>query len=465
MALDITEGGVRWLAVPVGPARGTALTRILSLKGSPGWLVAPPSIKEWRFTGVTERADGALLYGPWHSGRTLASVLDLPADEVLTFLARLTEALALLEERLVPLFPLQTDAVIFCDDGSILFLPAEVTRELRELRPFEMNRETFESLRNPDLRGEDAVSFSLGVLLYRRLTGAFPFTGPSPEELHEQMRKLEILGPADVMPGIPEDVSETIMAALGRSRRRAPSLEDWLSSLRSWHRAGALRSLARIGAPSRAAESRRRESERRFRRRVFWEKNWRTALIITVAVAVAGAGLASVLKGVLAPRVTRGYSPEKVVRTFYQSMNTLDTVTMQACVVGGAGKEEINEVTNLYVISRVSMGYEGRSNIIAADDWDRAGRPAVPAPRTIYGVTGLSIVQEKPAPTPVFRVSYEKWNPVPASDETGSKQPPTPRYEGHSIVDRVSLKKDRGDWVIDKIDRLHVAPVSNTGQR
>ena len=48
------------------------------------------------------------------------------------------------------------------------------------------------------------------------------------------------------------------------------------------------------------------------------------------------------VKNVLAPRVTRGYAPDKVVQTFYTSMNTLDHSTMQACVVGGAGGGEIN---------------------------------------------------------------------------------------------------------------------------
>jgi hypothetical protein len=462
MAIDIVEEGVRYLAVPVGtPARGTALTRILALKGSPGWLVAPPSLKEWRFVGITERDGSAVLYGPWLPGRPLASVLGLPLVETLPFLIRLSRALQLLSERHVALFHIQTDTVRFCDDGSVLFLPSEVMRELRELQPFALNRDTFEPIHNPDLRGEDMVSFALGALLYRGLTGAFPFGGESPEEMHEQMRKLEILSPAQAVPVVPDVVSQTIMAALGRSRQRFPTLEEWAESLGHWQREGILRGLRapQGGAVGVKAETLRRSSERRFHRRVFWEKNWRTALIIGAAVALVAAGAGSVLKGVLAPRVTRGYAPTKVVETFYSSMNSLDTMTMQACVVGRAGKAEINEVTNLYVISRVSMGYEGRSNIVAANEWDKAGRPPIPAPRTLYGVTGLSIIQEKPEPAPVFLVSYEKWNPVPSGEQAGSNQPAGPRYEGHAVQDRVFLKKDRGDWVIFRIDRLRWAPL------
>jgi hypothetical protein len=449
MALDIHVGEVKYLAVPIGsPARGNALSRILGLKGSPGWIAKPPLLKEWRFTGVTEHEGGTVLYGPWMPARTLADVMELPPPEALPFLIRLAEALQLLKERTITLFPLQTDAVLFCDDGSVLLLPAEVMRELRELRPFSMNCDTFESINNPDTRGEDMLSFALGALLYRAATGAFPFRGGSAEDIHEQMRKLEILSPDG-------EPSSIIMAALGRSRRARPDLDEWVESLRAWGRDGALQRTRGGGAASASPAA-----QKRFHRRVFWEKNWRTAVIIAAAVVVVGAGAGSILKNVLAPRVTRGYSPQKVVQAFYQSMNTLDQITMGACVVDGAGKAQINEVTNLYVISRVSTGYEGRSNIVAADEWDKAGRPPLPFPQTLFGVTGLVITQEKPEPTPVFLVTYDKWTPVPASDTaTPNQQPSGPRYEGHAVQDRVFLKKDRGDWVIYRMDRLRSDPL------
>ena len=106
MALDIIVSGVEYLGVPVrSPARGTALTRILALKGSPGWHAAPPSIREWRFAGIAERAGGTVLYGPWVPSRSLASVLELRPVRLLLSSPGLPEALALLKERSIPLFP------------------------------------------------------------------------------------------------------------------------------------------------------------------------------------------------------------------------------------------------------------------------------------------------------------------------------------------------------------------------
>ncbi len=170
-----------------------------------------------------------------------------------------------------------------------------------------------------------------------------------------------------------------------------------------------------------------------------------------VAILLGALG-GTILKNVLAPRVTRGFSARKVVETFYTSMNTLDHTTMQACVVGPAGRGEIDEVTTLYVTSRVTQGYEGRSSIVSAADWDTAGRPPLAPPTSLYGVTGLSVVQEQGGPAPVFVAAYDKWNPAPPPDtSSGSSSDYVPKSEGHSIKDRVWLKLDRGDWVISRI--------------
>jgi hypothetical protein len=134
-------------------------------------------------------------------------------------------------------------------------------------------------------------------------------------------------------------------------------------------------------------------------------------------------------------------------------MNNLDETTMQACVVGRAGRGEIDEATALYVTSRVAQGYEGHSNVISAAEWDKAGRPPLAPLRTMYGVTGLTITAEQGEPSPVFLVKYDKWNPAPPAEATAGADV-VPRSEGHSVTDRVWMKTDRGDWVISRIDRL-----------
>jgi hypothetical protein len=478
MVQEFMDQGVKYLAVRVGDtARGRALTRILALKAAQGWIVKGSEVRDWRFAGLAEKEGAPLLYGPHLSGTPLQAILDLPLRAALPYLSRLVRALSLLAERGMPRFALQTDAVIFEEsdgvraDGvhadavhadGVLFLPPEIMREIRDLTSFALSRDTFESLNHPDLKGEALSSFSIAVLVYRISTGRFPFTGPDPEEIHEQERKLEVDAPAGIVPGLDPELSALVMAGLGRSGRAAVPLAEWSQMLDAWQK----RELIRVLRPEerekalRESDTRQQASGKSFRRRMFWEKNWKIIAVIAVAVAIAAAGAGSILKGMLAPRITRGYPPMKVVQTFYTSMSLLDHQTMQSCVIGRAGQGEINEVTVLYVTSRVTQGYEGKSSILSADDWDRKGRPKLEGRSSLYGVTGLTVVQEQGEPLPIFRARYDKWNPAsPPDTGNASGSNALPQSEGHRNVDRVWLKQDKGDWVIYRIDRLTEDPL------
>jgi hypothetical protein len=175
-------------------------------------------------------------------------------------------------------------------------------------------------------------------------------------------------------------------------------------------------------------------------------------------LVVLGSVAASILSNVLAPRVTRGYGPQKVVETFYGSMNTLDHMTMEDCVVDKAGQGEVNESMNLFVMSRMTVGYEGKSYIVNAAEWDKEKRPQLSADKTLYGAIVREVREEAGAPKPVYLVSYQKWAPQP--EEGGNDEQSTGSY-GYDRIDRVRLRMDKGDWVIYRIDRVASTPAGS----
>lgn len=454
MVLHIVEHGAAKLAVPLGAAgRGHAVARLSGLRASPGWHVDGGAVREWRFEGIASRADGASLYGPDVGGVTLEEALARPLPEAVPFLARLADALGTLAERAVPPFPLQSDAVILDDRGGVLFLPPEAMREIRGVRPFAENRDAYEALNHPDLRDEALASFSLGVCLYRAAVGAFPFTGRDEEELHERARKLALEPPDRLVPDLRPDAASLVMAALGRVRGRGARIEDWRAGFAAWTREGITRRVdpAERERLAREATARSAGAAKRFAVRTFWEKNWKIAAISAAGAGLAVAVIVSILSGVFAPRATRGYPPRRVVETFYGAINSMDHSLMEDCVVDRAGQGEVNEAMNLYVLSRVQMGYEGKANTVPADQWDAAGRPVLPAGTAVYGVTGLAVVEQAGEPAPVYLASYEKWSPASANDAPIGDT--TIATEHRRIVDRVSLRRDKGDWVIFRIDR------------
>jgi hypothetical protein len=164
-------------------------------------------------------------------------------------------------------------------------------------------------------------------------------------------------------------------------------------------------------------------------------------LIVAALAAAVGVFSGTVLRNLLKPRSTRGLSPQQVVETFYRSVNSLDHERMQDCVTGRAGKQLIDQVINVYVISRVNQGYEGRSLIRSAEEWDRAGRPAVRPPESVFGITDLVVQPLPDGAEPSFRVRYRFWTPDP-DQGTVSRE----------VQERVFLRRQGGAWVIFRIE-------------
>ena len=187
-----------------------------------------------------------------------------------------------------------------------------------------------------------------------------------------------------------------------------------------------------------------------FRRRVFLQRNLRTIVVVAVVAAAIGGILGSIIANQFKPRSTRGFSPRQVVETFYTSMGQLDHTTMEDAVIDDAGKGLINEAVNLFVISRVTQGYEGRSNIVSATEWVAAGKPDLPAGVGVYGASDLEIVAEQGAPQPVFRVSYLMWRPG-GEDGAGARGS---LQRGQPTSQRVFLRQDKDDWVIFQFQEI-----------
>jgi hypothetical protein len=465
MITQITEAGEKRLAISLGrSASGRSLSKVSALRGSPGWLVTEDVIKEWKFDGFLSRDGELYLSGLFEPGKGLDAVFPLGLKEGLPYAARLAAALALLSERMVPLFPLQSDSVYFCDDGSVLFFPPDVVRELRGLRTAEDNLDTFELINHPELRGEALASFSIAAVLYRISTGRFPFGGGTVEAMHEEARKLAILPPDKIVPGLSAEFSALVMSGLGKGAGGPVGLAAWKKKTGEWLSEELFKepSAEEKVRMLQQAAAEKGKSDRRFGRIVFWERNGLRVGVAAVFVVLLGFFIGTVVKNMLAPRVTHGLAPAAVVRTFYLAMNSFDHSTMSSCVTGRTGEEEITEATNIFVFSRVSLGYEGKSNVYGAADWDKAGRPELQPMVGVYGVTDLTVTQEQGEPNPVFTARYVKWTPIsqPISSDPKAPFPPGPYFEGKNVTDKIYMKLDREDWVMEKIERLLVEPLT-----
>jgi len=131
---------------------------------------------------------------------------------------------------------------------------------------------------------------------------------------------------------------------------------------------------------------------------------------------------------------------------------------MDACVINGAGKDDINTVINLFVINKTRQVYEHKITpfIISAREWQQGGN--LDAETQIFGVTDLQITLNKEqADEAQYRVDYTFWVPVDLSGEpeTESAETNLPRpYYRSDIVTLVRKKERRGfNWHIAEIQR------------
>ena len=456
----IIEQGSEYLAIPTGiRGGGHALSQLMQLKDSPGWIVDSGMVREWRITSFTRKQGEVYLYGPFFDGASLAGILDKAPGRALGYLLKMVSALMLLADKSVPLFDIQTNAVFFSEEGAVLFLPPALVRLGRASETMADKIHTYDCLNHPDLKGEERLSFAVGALLYRNLTRRFPFESDSEEEIHYRMRDLELVSLMLHVPELKREVADTVARALRKgSKETALTLLDWQQCLVRWAQDGVLRDLPDQEKNSVLLEAQTRQirAEKQFRRRLYWVRNWRTIAAVSAGVVFVGLVAGSILSNVFAPRSTRGFTPLEVVETFYSSYNRLEHRVMEDCVIGDAGKQEVNEVVNLFALIGMTAQFDADSEfVVAADVWDADGRPEMKE-SIVYGVVELSVREERSEPSPVFVVEYEKWGPIGDREQAAAVGVP---YHGAFMRDRVFLEQDRRDWVIYRFERLTERPL------
>jgi hypothetical protein len=448
------------------PPRGFALQKLTGNQRSSGWIVYEDRIDGWSMNGFAEANEVIYIYGPYVEGITLSDALKRPRDEALKYVRSFAHAIRRLTAAEVQPFKIHGEAVLFLNDGGVLFLPREITQNMTEHQLISAQLELFEVFNHPDVNAEKNLPFVLAVLCYRALTGVFPFTADDEEELHARIRDEAFAPPVYRVPEIREDVSSYISATLADPEGKNIDLERWTTRLEAFFEEGFFRELdeeERKQIEERASK-RERSIEKRFERNVLVRKHWRTATIVALIVIVVGSIPGTILYNHLQPRVTAGLPADEVVRVFYQSIGEFDHTTMEDATIDGAAAGLIREVTNLFVLSRMRMSVEMTTGFVDAQAWIDAGRPELEPDVRVYGVSDLRLESFRETEEErVFTARYNRWTPNFSGELEEDPNLAATQVRNQTAafqrVDRVHLRLDGEDWVIYDLEILEEEPV------
>ena len=476
-------------------SRAFARAKFAQFITEPGFIVsldgAKSSVNLWKASGVVENpeaeADNAtmVVWGPSFKGDRLDLLLNdnEKREEALAAIRTWIGAvLALGKERHAPLGapPLWPCAALIggSQSNEVFFAPMDISKNC--LMTKESNKINNRYV-HPDLNGMNGAAFTAAAMLYQVFAGSPAFPAIIDEiVLHEDMREGNFLPIRLAAPGLDGKLATLIQTSLSQNVKKGgilPNgrrlLEEFLALLRTDSRdsfVGGLSEADTLSIEKEKAQYLKTKTAKVNTRR-FVKRNAAILLGSFAALVIA----AMIAKSVINSRsalTTAGMGPVQVIETYYNSFGELDHMLMDACVIKGVGKDDINMVMNFYIIGKLRQAYEKnlQSSLISAKDWLEADGGQVNL--QVFGVTDLQLTRQQSwrgdkeqgtgNSEERYRVDYTLWVPGEAEDgsETGQDAMTDKRAveylppKSFRRADLVTLVQKKGNWRISEIKRL-----------
>ncbi len=420
-------------------------SRLEALMREPGYAVAADgSVSEWRIVHRAEAEDGAAFLGPSFPGRTLAEEIsarsggergmtEIACAEGLSILGRVAEALAALEasgmtpERFIP------DAIVVSDAG-VLFLPVGIADVAGGEAP------------GPGHRGP-AASFAAYLHRFALLAPGAALhgggKGPGAEEAAEG------IGLRTASPRLDPALAALIDRGIGfDGKSSAPSMAEWSAALATAEKSGwlARQEPAELEKSARRLAAAMASGGRRIAARAFINKRSLALGVIGVlAVGFLVIGVPPIARRASFARGVQALGPEQLVRTYYASIDSLDSEFIDVAARRKASSRDSEMVAGITVLTKYRAAMEGKEIRVVASEWLQEGKPSI-EDSVLFGIAGLVLEPLDRGDPPSFVVRYSLWTTEPRVDETYG---PVERV----IEDRIVLERWGAGYRIASIER------------
>jgi hypothetical protein len=411
----------------------------------------------WRFESVLQDEEGALILGPDFLGRSLDEARGI--EEGMPLLLRVARALAALAADSTLPRGIVSSGLLVSDRGDVLALPPNAIAKALSASGAESRAAAVARVKSPLSTGSEAdASFLLAQATYRIASGKNPF-----EREAGEAGGTAGTGQGRVPTGLAAPQLDLRLAGLVDRTLADPTsvrLSEWLAALEAaaeaWKRELSSAEAAELGERRVAFEAGALAAARRA---TFFRKKGGiliAAAVAAVALALIGGDIAR------ADRDKPNFSilaPRELARRYYQAVDALDIESLEACGDKKVIKIDEDYMTNLFVITKSRIAYEGKSPVVRAADWVAAGRPALDSNDLLYGIAALSLsgaesYADKASVS--IRAEYDFWIVDRKEDPSADpiKALPGPILEKRVDELRlVKVGKGKKGWQITGLDR------------
>lgn len=443
-AAVIEKGNEKYLAINSGLKNKSFLgVNTSKLQSLPGLIIGNEDIKNWKLEGITEIDGITYQYGPYLKGKTLPNLELTPK-----LLLELTNALHIIKDKKFPVRQFNINSIFRTDDGKILFFPPLLMDYLNSHRSGKDSLKMIDPWNNPKLGGNKGRAFTIATLVYKLITGEQPFNGKSEEEILKSIETKNYKSPLLFHPGLKKEILDLLVLSF----KGEATLIQWKILLSSWIDNDFINpSLTDAEKENITRLEIKKEKKRILNIKIveFFHKNKNRLLAGLTGALLLAAVLQAPISKYLAPPVTLGMSQREVIDLYYDCFRTMNTEILEDCITNKAGKGDINEISTIFVTSKVRSSYEGTSGLLQPDQWIQDGRLPLKPGVQIWGITDMKI---KRLSDDSFEASYLKWQPK-AIDDPEDMTLWIP--EGYIIKDFLHLSLIDDAWKIDQLNRQY----------
>lgn len=409
-AVIISEENSELLGLQTGlTVKGTTRSEFTDIRNDKGYILNKDGIKEFNLPEITEIDSSIVIYSKdiswglkpfFEENSSLSEIIEL-----VNFLNELKNSGINLDNFSHNLFYRNSDNEIF-------ILPPKIIYFLNSRRSTKTEEEYLTKYSHPDLKGERAITFSIGILLFEKVTSSYPIDYNSVEDLRDKFRRNRLFKPRWKNALVSDALNNLLEELLNIESEK--SLSNILLKLIEVEKNGLYREVNNIDSIEKANNRKLKRFIKTDNLRFKIIKNSSKILVSTFFIVVLSIFAGTVIRNSLRPPSTVGFSKVEILNSYFKSFDTIDVGLIEDVLQKDVRDVDIKEITSRHITLAYRIQSSGTDSFYTPDDWLLLSDED----KSIKDVFGMNNIIITPVDDNSFKISYDKWYSTPSEADS-----------------------------------------------